>query len=317
MPFQFCCPQGHVLQGDLSQVGQLMQCPMCGSGFLIPPPDVGPAAAGSFFQVPGTWPAAPAGPSYPAQGPIPGMMPPQPMPMMPSGATPLPPFPTQPPQPFAFGPTAAPAGPAETLQQPPAPEPQGETVKPRFDLGFDPSAKEALPFDLPSDSGSGSEPAPAAPLPPPSLPTPSFLAPSFPPPSFPGAGYPPPNVPAQMPPATVLLPSSGGPDFLQSAPEVTDQSTPPPQPPTILHIRCPSGHLVNAQSDLLGQKGRCPACKKTFELRYEDSVEFQRRTEKILRRQEIKTGNAWTAWAFLLAFLAFAGLVALMLALSR
>ena len=56
--FQFCCPQGHVLQGELSQVGQLVQCPMCGSSFLIPPPtmdppEAGPAAQGGFFQGPG------------------------------------------------------------------------------------------------------------------------------------------------------------------------------------------------------------------------------------------------------------------------
>ena len=88
-------------------------------------------------------------------------------------------------------------------------------------------------------------------------------------------------------------------------------------PPKILHIRCPSGHLVKARSDLLGKNGRCPACKKTFELRYEDSVEFQRRKEKILHREEIKTGRAWVAWAFLAAFLVFVGLIGLMLVLSR
>ena len=90
-----------------------------------------------------------------------------------------------------------------------------------------------------------------------------------------------------------------------------------PEPPKVLHIRCPSGHLVKATSDLLGKNGRCPACKKTFELRYEDSVEFQRRTEKILQREEVKTGRAWIAWALLVAFLVFAGLVALMLWLSQ
>ena len=87
-------------------------------------------------------------------------------------------------------------------------------------------------------------------------------------------------------------------------------------PPKLLHIRCPSGHLVKATSDLLGKNGRCPACKKTFELRYEDSVEFQRRKEKILRREEIKTGQAWIAWASLAAVLLIGGLVALIFAMS-
>ncbi len=38
-----------------------------------------------------------------------------------------------------------------------------------------------------------------------------------------------------------------------------------------------------APSELLGRLGRCPACKKTFELRYENSLEFQRRTDAHLR----------------------------------
>ena len=116
------------------------------------------------------------------------------------------------------------------------------------------------------------------------------------------------------------VPATTGQDFLQSAPattEETEEAALPQHPPKLLHIRCPSGHLVKATSDLLGKNGRCPACKKTFELRYEDSVEFLRRKEKILQREEIKTGRAWIAWAFLAAFIVFAGLVALMLATSR
>ena len=38
MVFQFQCPQGHVLQGNETDVGQQSQCPMCGEIFLIPSP---------------------------------------------------------------------------------------------------------------------------------------------------------------------------------------------------------------------------------------------------------------------------------------
>ena len=38
MAFPFLCPQGHLLQADESQVGQQMQCPYCGSVFLVPQP---------------------------------------------------------------------------------------------------------------------------------------------------------------------------------------------------------------------------------------------------------------------------------------
>jgi hypothetical protein len=38
MSFQFQCPQGHLLEGDTSQAGQAVHCPMCGMLFLIPAP---------------------------------------------------------------------------------------------------------------------------------------------------------------------------------------------------------------------------------------------------------------------------------------
>ena len=44
MAFQFMCPQGHVLQGDEAHAGQAVQCPQCGTMFVIPSPgDLGPS----------------------------------------------------------------------------------------------------------------------------------------------------------------------------------------------------------------------------------------------------------------------------------
>ena len=88
-------------------------------------------------------------------------------------------------------------------------------------------------------------------------------------------------------------------------------------PPKMLHIRCPSGHVVKAPSDLLGKLGRCPACKKTFELRYENSLEFKRRTEKILRRDENEASRAWLGWIFVAVFLAFVALAGALLIWGR
>ncbi len=240
---------------------------------------------------------------------------PQSTPMMPGGPMPAGPYPLPTVQPFAFGPAA----PAETPPQPPIAAAPSETGKPGFNLGFDPDAKESLPFEIP---GQG-EPEAAQPPAPAPLPASSHPEPLLAGPSFPGE-----NVPASAFPAPTFAPSAGGQDFLQSAPAHPEQSLAaqesadveaalPQGPPRVLHIRCPAGHLVKASSDLLGKNGRCPACKKTFELRYENSIEFQRRTEKIIRREEIKSSRAWVAWAFLATFLVFAGLVALMLALSR
>ncbi|HVW36866.1 MAG TPA: hypothetical protein VHB99_06160 [Pirellulales bacterium] len=61
MAFQFYCPQGHLLEGHESQMGQQSQCPMCGAIFMIPVVQAGPAA-------PGGWP--------PGYQPPPGYAPP-------------------------------------------------------------------------------------------------------------------------------------------------------------------------------------------------------------------------------------------------
>jgi hypothetical protein len=43
MAFQFLCPQGHLLEGEESQVGQQLECPQCQSRVVVPQP--APAAA--------------------------------------------------------------------------------------------------------------------------------------------------------------------------------------------------------------------------------------------------------------------------------
>ncbi len=75
MPFQFYCPQGHLLQGDESQQGQQSQCPMCGTVFLIPV--LAPQAAQAVMT-----PAveAPAPPQQVAPEPPPEPEPPPPEP---------------------------------------------------------------------------------------------------------------------------------------------------------------------------------------------------------------------------------------------
>ena len=73
MPFQFYCPQGHLLEGHESQMGQQSQCPICGGVFVIP------VAPGMPVPQPGWAPGyAPQPPGYyPPQVPagLPGPMP--------------------------------------------------------------------------------------------------------------------------------------------------------------------------------------------------------------------------------------------------
>ena len=251
MAFQFCCPQGHVLQGETSQVGQLFQCPMCGVSFLIPP-EATPAVGGGFFQGPAAWPA-PGG--FPAPGVMPGVMP-QPMPMIPGGQMPSGAFPS----PFPATLPATQPNPAAAPPPQAAPPPPAESGKPRFDLGFDPHAKAELPFDLPGQSEPDAGQATAAPEPAPPL------APSFPPAAFPGSSFPAPAFPGSPLPSAGFPPSSTS--LPPGVPAIGDQSeaasaaaAEPAEPapalqtlPKVLHIRCPSGHLVKATSDLLGKK---------------------------------------------------------------
>lgn len=80
--FQFYCPNGHLLQGQASQMGQQSQCPMCGAMFMVPVMNGGPAA-------PPTQPAAP-----PPQT--------QPEPAAKKQAPAKPPEPQKPPEPKIF-----------------------------------------------------------------------------------------------------------------------------------------------------------------------------------------------------------------------
>jgi hypothetical protein len=53
MPFQFLCPQGHLLEGNESDMGLECQCPQCGTAFIIPTLDrPGAPAAAPAPQVP-------------------------------------------------------------------------------------------------------------------------------------------------------------------------------------------------------------------------------------------------------------------------
>lgn len=71
MPFQFYCPQGHLLEGHESQMGQQGQCPMCGAMFVFPMMGGPGAMPGMPGQMPGQMPGAPPGygqPGFPQAG---------------------------------------------------------------------------------------------------------------------------------------------------------------------------------------------------------------------------------------------------------
>lgn len=67
MAFQFYCPNGHLLQGHESQMGQQSQCPMCGAMFVVPVMNTGGAAPPQQQVPPPTQPAAQQQPAAPAK----------------------------------------------------------------------------------------------------------------------------------------------------------------------------------------------------------------------------------------------------------
>ncbi|HWB10744.1 MAG TPA: hypothetical protein VG826_16055 [Pirellulales bacterium] len=56
MPFQFYCPQGHLLEGHESQAGQQSQCPLCGTVFVMPTIPGAPLPAAGVPGQPTGWP---------------------------------------------------------------------------------------------------------------------------------------------------------------------------------------------------------------------------------------------------------------------
>lgn len=72
MPFQFMCPQGHLLEGTEPMMGQQSQCPLCGSLFIVPvvgPPVAQPVAMPPGYGAPGV--AQPGVVASPAGAPAP------------------------------------------------------------------------------------------------------------------------------------------------------------------------------------------------------------------------------------------------------
>jgi len=52
MPFQFRCPQGHLLEGENEDVGQIVNCPICGVALTIPGVPYTPTATPTQPAVP-------------------------------------------------------------------------------------------------------------------------------------------------------------------------------------------------------------------------------------------------------------------------
>jgi hypothetical protein len=135
MPFQFLCPQGHLLQGDESQMGLQTQCPLCGVAFIIP--HVAPQPAPQIQQpMPQQGGFSP--PQEPQQQFAPQQYPPQPAPQYAQQQAPYSPPQQQAPAYQAPAQQAArQAPPAAKKKKPPQQQPAAPTIDLSSDLGSD------------------------------------------------------------------------------------------------------------------------------------------------------------------------------------
>jgi rubredoxin len=82
----------------------------------------------------------------------------------------------------------------------------------------------------------------------------------------------------------------------------------------LLHIRCPSGHILETPRDMLDEDAMCPFCQAQFRLRYRDSIEFKKEKEADLARREAHLGQVWLHWAVAIAAVVIIGLIVLIVA---
>lgn len=226
MNFQFYCPQGHLLEGDSSQAGSQITCPLCHILFIVPDfPDQNEQAPPPQNENPFSFTSSAkhssSGPDFSALGAI-----------QPSGKSQ---------NPFSSRQFQLPGLNADDNAIESA-------VDENPDAAPDENASTGIP-DLFSSDGSRTRT--------PFTPTPS---------------------------ASALK---------------------------ILHIPCPSGHILDVPKEMLGEKAVCPFCRKQFTLKFEKSLEHRREVEKREERIVKKKGKAWFYWSVIALVVTVIGVIAL------
>jgi len=274
MPFQFMCPQGHLLEAEESQAGQSCGCPICGAAFIIPSPPPG-AMVQPVIPAPTQSPAygtAPlgGGPPQPYLQPAPGYAPRQPYPPSPAHYAP-------PPGGGYYAPQAGPYYPSPPLHEAhptaayaPAADPYAD---PRADQQAEQSFYEHLSAPVDSSAFMPGEVG--------EQPTTS------------DAMHQEPIADRLAIEATALTPevglSVGG--------------------PAVYHIPCPNGHPLECPVDMLDQEVLCPECHVQFRLSEKDSVEHKQRREQARALREAKQGNLWLTWSIVFAVVIVVALI--------
>ncbi|MBR0237443.1 MAG: hypothetical protein IJQ39_05090 [Thermoguttaceae bacterium] len=83
-----------------------------------------------------------------------------------------------------------------------------------------------------------------------------------------------------------------------------------------LHCLCPTGHSLDIDRNMIGQKAMCPYCQKTFVITLERTVEYinkKRRSEELEDKKTAKLLFQWAIVAIVLAVIFIAVMIALTL----
>lgn len=84
---------------------------------------------------------------------------------------------------------------------------------------------------------------------------------------------------------------------------------------TVVHILCPRGHELETPREMIGKHAMCPHCQTEFQLRLEDSREYQRDQAAEQERRQRRLGKAWMNWTIAMVVIVVLG-VGLLIALT-
>ena len=71
-----------------------------------------------------------------------------------------------------------------------------------------------------------------------------------------------------------------------------------------LHCLCPTGHPLEINRDMIGQKAMCPYCQKTFVITLERTVEYINKKKRAEELEDKKMAKFWFQWAIVAIVLA-------------
>lgn len=71
-----------------------------------------------------------------------------------------------------------------------------------------------------------------------------------------------------------------------------------------LHCLCPTGHPLDIDRNMIGQKAMCPYCQKTFVITLERTVEYINKKKRAEELEDKKTAKLLFQWAIVAIVLA-------------